>query len=88
MKKSLGEIIERDPAICGGEPVFKGTRVRLKIVLDNLAEGVSPEDIVHSYPTLTLEDVYCAIAFAAASAADDLSLPLDLPVIPWHEIQD
>lgn len=70
--------IIKDPAICAGEPVIKGTRVRVKIILDNLAEGHSAEGIVKSYPTLTLEDVHAVIAFAAASAADDYFLPMPL----------
>ena len=35
--------IVSDPAICGGAPVVRGTRVRIKVVLDNLAEGHTPE---------------------------------------------
>ena len=64
--------IIRDPKICGGEPVFKGTRVTLRTVLASLAEGDSLEQILTSFPTLQQEDVKAAIAFAAASAEEDL----------------
>ena len=64
--------ITRDRAICGGEPVFKGTRVTLRTVLASLADGDSPEEIVKDFPALTVEDVQAAIAFAAASAEEDL----------------
>ncbi len=67
--------IIRDPGICGGEPVFKGTRVTLRTVLASLAEGDSNEDILSDYPSLKAEDLQAAIAFAAASAEEDLPAP-------------
>lgn len=67
--------IIRDPRICGGEPVFKGTRVMLRTVLASLADGDSVETILASFPSLTTDDVRAAIAFAAASAQEDLPLP-------------
>lgn len=67
-----GDRILRDPAICGGEPVFKGTRVTLRTVLASLAAGDAPEDILGDFPSLTAEDVKAAIAFAAASAEEDM----------------
>jgi uncharacterized protein (DUF433 family) len=68
--------IIRDPQICGGEPVFKGTRVTLRTVLASLAEGDSNEDILSDYPSLKPEDLQAAIAFAAASAEEDLPAPV------------
>ncbi len=62
----------RDPRICGGEPVIKGTRVTLKTVLASLAEGATMADILADFPTLTEDGVRAAIAFAAASATEDL----------------
>ena len=70
------ERIVTNPAICGGAPVVRGTRVRIQVVLDNLAEGHTPEGIVKSYPSLTVEDVQAIIAFAAASVTDDLPVPV------------
>ena len=71
----VDERIIRDPKICGGQPVFKGTRVTLRTVLASLAEGDSAEEIITDFPTLTAEDVRAAIAFAAASAEEDMPLP-------------
>ena len=62
----------QDAAICGGEPVIKGTRVTLKTILASLAEGDTIEQIASSFPTLSDADVRAVIAFAAASAEDDL----------------
>ena len=65
----------RDKAICGGEPVFKGTRVTLRTVLASLAAGDSAEEILSDFPSLKPEDIQAAIAFAAASAEEDLPVP-------------
>ncbi len=65
----------RDPRICGGETVVKGTRVTLRTILASLAEGATVEEIVKDFPTLSEKDVRAAIAFAAASAEEDLPVP-------------
>jgi uncharacterized protein (DUF433 family) len=64
--------IVRDPQVCGGDPVFKGTRVTLRTVLASLAAGDSPERILADFPSLKAEDVQAAISFAATSAGEDL----------------
>ncbi len=68
--------IVRNPRICGGQPVFRGTRVPLRTVLASLAEGDTIEDILADFPTLTEQDVRAAIAFAAASTEEDLPAPV------------
>jgi uncharacterized protein (DUF433 family) len=77
---TLPGLIQRDPKICGGDPVFRGTRVTLRTVLASLADGDSVEQILKSFPTLTAEQLKAVIAFAAASAQEDLPLP-ELPAI-------
>ena len=69
------QYIVRDPRICGGEPVIRGTRVTIRIILASLAEGAGAKEIVEDFPTLTEEDVQAVIAFAAVSAAEDLPIP-------------
>ena len=64
--------IERDPRVAGGQAVIKGTRVTLRTVLASLAEGATIEEILKDFPTLTELEVRAAIAFAAASAQEDL----------------
>ncbi|MGB2590569.1 MAG: DUF433 domain-containing protein [Candidatus Acidiferrum sp.] len=73
--KNYGERIVRDKGVCGGDPVFKGTRVTLRTVLASLADGDAPEEILADFPSLKAEDVQAAIAFAAASAEEDLPVP-------------
>ena len=64
--------IVRDPKVCGGEPVIKGTRVTVRTVLASLAEGAKTEEILADFPTLKEEDIRAVIAFAAASAEEDM----------------
>jgi uncharacterized protein (DUF433 family) len=57
-----------DPKICGGQLCAKGTRVLVTVILDNLAEGLSREDILRSYPTLKPMHIDAAMAYAAELA--------------------
>ena len=59
------ERIYVDPMICHGKACIKGTRIMVSIILDNLAADVSTDEILKSYPSLTLEDIKAAIAYAA-----------------------
>jgi uncharacterized protein (DUF433 family) len=64
--------IQRNPMVAGGEAVIRGTRVTLRTLLASLAEGATTAEILEDFPTLTEDDVRAAIAFAAASAQEDL----------------
>ncbi len=46
-----------DPQICHGRACIKGTRIMVSIILDNLAAGLSYDEIIASYPSLQREDV-------------------------------
>lgn len=67
--------ISRSPEICGGEPVVMGTRVTIRTILASLAEGATISDIVADFPALAEEAVWAVVAFAAASAQEDMPLP-------------
>ena len=54
-----------DPNVCHGKACIKGTRVLVSVILDNLAAGLTPNEIVSSYPSLTQEAVRAAITYAA-----------------------
>lgn len=71
------ERIRTDPLICHGQACIRGTRVPVSVILDNIAAGLSGEEIVSSYPTLSIEDVYAAAAYGAELARErviDLTL--------------
>ncbi len=69
------QYIVRNPRICGGEPVVKGTRVTVRTILASLSEGATVEEIIEDFPALKARDVRAVIAFAAAAAEDDLPVP-------------
>ena len=70
------ERIAANPAICHGKPCIKGTRIMVSVVLDNLAEGLTAQEIVAEYPSLVREDVQAAIAYAADLAREEDLVPL------------
>ena len=72
---------ERNPRVCGGATVFAGTRVLLRTVLASLADGDTPELLLREFPSLTPYHLRAAIAFAAASAYEDLPAPAT-PALP------
>lgn len=61
---------------CHGKPCIHGTRIMVSVVLDNLADGLSPEEIVAEYPPLTLDDIRAAISYAANLTREEEILPL------------
>ena len=68
--------ITTDPNICHGKACIRGTRVMVSVILDNLAAGQRAEAILKSYPSLTLEAIQAAIAYAAELAREQVvSLP-------------
>jgi len=62
---ALLERITIDPAVCGGKPCLKGTRIWVSLLLDLLAGGMTEAEILAEYPQLTHEDVLAAIAYGA-----------------------
>lgn len=59
------DYISVDPAVCHGKACIRGTRIMVSVVLDNLAAGVPPEEIIKSYPSLKRDAIQAAIAYAA-----------------------
>ncbi len=62
------EIFERissDPAICHGKPCIKGTRIPIYLIVSLIAQGETPESIIHDYPSLTHDDIKVAVKYAA-----------------------
>jgi uncharacterized protein (DUF433 family) len=62
--------ITSDPKIMHGAVCFKGTRIPVSVVLDNLADGETPERILGQYPSLKPEHIPAAIAYAADLARE------------------
>jgi uncharacterized protein (DUF433 family) len=65
-----GQLIERvvlDSQICGGKPCVRGTRIPVAVILDGLAEGLAPHDLIDHYPQLTEDDIHAALAYAPSA---------------------
>ncbi len=51
-------------AVCGGEPVIKGTRIPVRIIAECWRGGMSPEEIRGAYPHLGLAQIFDALSYA------------------------
>jgi uncharacterized protein (DUF433 family) len=57
--------ITTDPDVFGGRPCIRGMRVRVKDILDMLAGGAMPADILADFPYLESDDIAAALEYAA-----------------------
>ncbi len=71
LEKSTMDRIDVNPAICGGKPVIRGTRIMVRNILGIAAGGYSAEKILESYPELTREDIAAALEYAARVVDED-----------------
>lgn len=78
-RRELLKRIVMDPEICFGRPTIRGTRIWVSLIVENLAEGVSEEEILEAYPSLAPEDIRAALAFAAEMTRERI-LPLDIEI--------
>jgi len=65
LNQELLSRITTNPEQCGGRPCIRGMRIRVADVLDLLANGLNPEDIVEELPDLELDDVRASIQYAS-----------------------
>jgi uncharacterized protein (DUF433 family) len=70
--------ISVDPAVCHGRACVRGTRVLVSAIVDNVAAGISREEILRSYPAIKEADIEAALAYAAELAREGtVELPLE-----------
>jgi len=60
----IKDIISIDPEILGGQPVFKGTRVPIESLFDHLEAGVSLDEFLNDFPTVTKEQAIATLEIA------------------------
>ena len=70
MSMNYKPYITRDPSVCGGEPVITGTRITVRTLLASLAEGMSNDEILLDFPTLSQDALRAVVAFAAISGEE------------------
>jgi len=61
----IEDYITIDPKICHGQPCFKGTRIMVYLLLELLEAGKTPDEILKTYPSLTIDSIKAALHFAA-----------------------
>ena len=64
--------IQINPKVCLGQPVIRGTRITVSVILRLLAGGRSIEDVIEDYPELEVTDVQEAMKYAAWVVSDQL----------------
>jgi len=65
LRIKLSKYIVADPEVCHGKPVFENTRVLVSDVLELMAAGLSVEEVLEEYPSLTRDMVLDALSYAA-----------------------
>jgi uncharacterized protein (DUF433 family) len=70
------EFLSSKPDVYDGEICPTGTRIPVTVILDNLAEGASVEEILTSYPSLRPEHIKAALAYAAELANEETLVPI------------
>ncbi len=64
--RRVRDLVTTDPEIMGGEPVFRGTRVPVRLIAASLENATPSEDLLHDYPRLTAEMLRLAPSYVAA----------------------
>ena len=67
--------IKHDPAVMGGRPCIRGTRVTVGTIVGLLGAGHSTEDVLKAYPYIEKEDILAALSYAAWRA-EEVEVPL------------
>ncbi|HEY2975180.1 MAG TPA: DUF433 domain-containing protein [Pyrinomonadaceae bacterium] len=77
------ELLDRisiNPSICFGKPCIKGTRIWVSLILDFLASGMSPEEVLQEYPDLTPLDIQACLAYGAEMSRERyVTIPITSP---------
>ncbi len=96
----ITEHIEINPDVCGGEPHISGHRIKVQdIVIWHEKMAMSPDEIVSQYPSITLSDVYAALAYyhdhlkeireqIEANEAFARELKIETPSLVQQKLQD
>lgn len=64
----MADLLERitiNPGVRSGKPVVRGTRITVTDILEYLAGGMTPEEILADFPDLQADDIRAVLAFAA-----------------------
>ncbi|MCX6633727.1 MAG: DUF433 domain-containing protein [Acidobacteria bacterium] len=71
--------IVSDPAILGGKPCIRGTRISVEFLLELVASGATKQEIVDAYPHLTLEGIQAAMHYASRFLKNESLFEVETP---------
>ncbi|MBM3997484.1 MAG: DUF433 domain-containing protein [Planctomycetes bacterium] len=71
--------IVSNPAILGGKPTIRGTRISVAMILEWVASGATRDDILRKHAHLVAEDVEQALDYAAASVRNEILVSAEVP---------
>ena len=66
-----------NPNICHGKACIRGTRIMISVILDNLASGMTTDEIIREYPSLDLKSIQAAIKYSAKTVSKEENILLD-----------
>jgi uncharacterized protein (DUF433 family) len=66
---SLNDILTSDPEIMSGALVFRGTRVPIEVLFENLADGITVDEILADYESLSRSDVIRVLELTSSALA-------------------
>jgi len=76
MEEELLNKITIDPNILAGKPVIKGTRIPVYLIIELLANGLTPQQILREYPELKQEDIKAALLYASKLLEREITVTL------------
>ncbi len=83
MSSEKEDILKRvtvDPDVLVGKPVIRGTRLSVELVLGLLANGMSMEELLEEYPSISRQDILACLHFASRALGDSSFVGLDSDV--------
>jgi len=70
----MNDRIVSDPNVCGGDPIIKGTRIPVYVVLDHLAAGDDYDTVLANFPRLTRDDILACLQYASYLTTEKASV--------------
>lgn len=75
MQRVQFDRITFDPEIMGGRACIRGMRIPVSVIVGQIANEATPEEIQREYPDLELEDIHQALEYAAWLAQEEVHIP-------------
>ena len=83
MNQSTAQRICQDPKVMAGQPVIRGTRITVALILRELGRGATPGEIVDPYPHLTIDDVRGVARYPVIDEAGVSEQRLDFRIVAF-----